>query len=37
MDTGDVSEGLWATARLRWSSAQLVELGSVVVVEIRFQ
>jgi hypothetical protein len=37
MDAGDVSEGLWATARLRRSSAWRGELGSVVVVEIRFQ
>jgi hypothetical protein len=37
MDAGDVSEVLWATARLRRSSAWRGELGSVVVVEIRFQ
>jgi hypothetical protein len=37
MDAGDVSEDLWATARLRRSSARRGELGSVVVVEIRFQ
>jgi hypothetical protein len=37
MDASDVSEGLWATAGLRRSSARRGELGSVVVVEIRFQ
>jgi hypothetical protein len=37
MDAGDVFEGLWETARLRWSSARRGELGSVVVVEICFQ
>jgi hypothetical protein len=37
MDAGDVSVGLWATARLRRPSARRGELGSVVVVEIRFQ
>jgi hypothetical protein len=37
MDAGDVSEGLWETARLRRSSAWRGELGSVVFVEIRFQ
>jgi hypothetical protein len=37
MDTGDVSEGLRATARLRRSSEWRGELGSVVFVEISFQ
>jgi hypothetical protein len=37
MDAGDVSEVLCATARLRRSSAWRGELGSVVIVEIRFQ
>jgi hypothetical protein len=37
MDTSDISEGLWATARLRRPSARRGELGSVVIVEIRFQ
>jgi hypothetical protein len=37
MDAGDVSEGLWATARLRRPSARHGELGSMVIVEIRFQ
>jgi hypothetical protein len=37
MDAGDVSEGLWAMARLRRSSARRGELGSVVFVDIRFQ
>jgi hypothetical protein len=37
MDAGDVFEGLWEMARLRRSSAPRGELGSIVVVEIRFQ
>jgi hypothetical protein len=37
MDASDVSEVLWATARLRRSSAWHGELGSVVVIEILFQ